>query len=123
MSGTKKIDISDHQMSVSISETGRNISVILLDKVIHHSVDLLKIDVDGDEESVLRGSTNVIKRDKPKIVMEYNEPRWQQSFEEIRSEHLSQYTDMKFVTKDQEIIDEESMEITVDEEITDIILS
>ena len=50
------------------------VKVDMLDNIIDH-VDVMKIDVEGYEERVVRGALNTIKKCKPVIVIEHHENR------------------------------------------------
>ena len=48
-----------------------SVAVLRLDDVIDHRVDVLKIDVEGAEYSVLMGAKNLIQRSRPTIISEF----------------------------------------------------
>lgn len=120
--GVKKIKISNHQISGSIEDVGRDVEVKPLDKVISDGVDLMKIDVDGGEEKVLEGSKGIINKYHPEIILEYNPSKWTQSFENIKSEYFCEYSNIQVVTKGEEIQSIDSLESIKELNVKDIYL-
>lgn len=59
------------------SVESQSVDAISLDEYVQRKgiarVDFLKIDVEGAEESVLEGATNVLKRDRPVLLIELHE--------------------------------------------------
>lgn len=50
-----------------------SVEAVRLDDVIHRPVAMIKIDVEGHELSVLAGSSEILKRDRPNLVIELEE--------------------------------------------------
>lgn len=54
------------------SNKKENISVKILDNLNLPKIDFIKIDVEGYEWNVIKGSKKLIEKDKPNIIFEYN---------------------------------------------------
>ena len=75
--GTKEITNVDKvtsfgAISLTPSETGK-IKAVTLDETFSEKIDFIKIDAQGADIDVIFGADNLISRDKPVIVFEYEE--------------------------------------------------
>lgn len=63
---------SEHQVGISDNAEGvvEHFPVRRLDRVVRGQVAVIKIDVEGMEEAVLRGATRILSRDRPLIYAE-----------------------------------------------------
>jgi FkbM family methyltransferase len=50
-----------------------NVNMVRLDDVVDRPVGFIKIDVEGHEMAVLRGALDILRRDKPNLVLELEE--------------------------------------------------
>lgn len=62
-----KTNFGDHR----IGEKGEEVEMVKLDDTVEEKVDLIKIDVQGWEPTVIAGAKKIIKKYKPVIIMEY----------------------------------------------------
>jgi FkbM family methyltransferase len=51
--------------------SSETVPVLALDDLIHHRVDVVKIDVEGAELLALRGAERLLRRDRPAIISEF----------------------------------------------------
>ena len=63
---------SDHSRGCMFIQKGGDIEAILLDSLKLENIDYIKIDVEGNELSVLLGALDTIKRNLPLIEFEHN---------------------------------------------------
>jgi FkbM family methyltransferase len=75
------LDSSRNSLGYTAGMIGTSESVQLttlnnvLDKAGIAKIDLIKIDVEGTEEMVLKGCSTILERSRPKIIIELNPPR------------------------------------------------
>jgi FkbM family methyltransferase len=64
---------SEHSRGCLYTVNGGNIECVTLDSLELNNIDYIKIDVEGNELSVLRGAIETINRNQPIIEFEFNE--------------------------------------------------
>ncbi len=100
------LDIQDKK---TVSRTEK-VEIIKLDDFLkNEKIDIMKIDVEGYEYEVLKGMKNIMKKYKPKIVMEFS-PCFYENIEEGRSLKILNFLqkfgyNIKHIQKNKEVKD------------------
>ena len=83
----RRMKYSERQAeTASISDRGDvEVECVTLDSLDLTEVDLVKIDVEGQELEVLRGAERLLRRDQPHLIIEYN-PKFEYDYIDLREE-------------------------------------
>lgn len=95
------------------------VPVVTLDKYKDRKVALIKIDAEGEEEKVLRGAMEILKRDHPKIFFEISEKTYgtfSKGFDVFKKLLSPLGYKLYFVTKGRLIDGEEAIQGEIDDE-------
>ena len=81
------------------SDSAYQVPMVTLDTLVPDRVDFLKIDVDGYEGQALLGATEVLRRDRPVVFLEFHPllvTRFGHSFESVMALLLPHYANVTF---------------------------